>query len=191
MARRATAKRAAVPPASVPATAYAILGMLSFGQTSGYDLGKSVEQSVAYFFSPAKSHIYAELRRLVELGWASERTVRQQDRPDKRLYRITAKGKQALRRWIEEPGDETDAFKSPTLLRLFFGHVASTESLMTQMKEYRAQAQARLDEFTAMEKQFADPHAALFPYLTLRCGIAHQRASLKWAEEVLRELEKR
>jgi DNA-binding PadR family transcriptional regulator len=175
----------------VPATAYALLGLLSFAEMSGYDLQKMVEQSVAYFFSPAKSHIYAELRRLVSLGWASERTVRQQDRPDKRMYRITKKGEQALRRWLESPTDEPEVFKSPALLRLFFGHMASVETLRAQMKDYRAQAQARMDEYKALEKTLEGQEAALFPYLTLRCGIVHTRASIRWADEVLKELEKR
>lgn len=182
--------RKAVEP-DVPTTAYAILGLLSFAEMSGYDLGKMVERSVAYFFSPAKSQIYSALRRLVSLGWAKERKVRQTDRPDKRLYRITATGEEALRRWLESPANEPEVFKSPQLLRLFFGHMASRETLIAQTKEYRAQTQAQMKEYRQLERQLHGQEAAVFPYLTLRCGLAHARASLRWADEVLGELEKR
>lgn len=175
----------------IPSTAYAILGLLSFGEMSGYDVAKMVERSIAYFFSPAKSHIYGELRRLVAHGYANERTIRQADRPDKRMYRITQRGRTALRRWLESPSDEPEMFRSPALLRLFFGHMTSVETLTTQIKEYRAQAQAQLEEFKAIERGIQSNPETLFPYLTLRCGLAHVRASIRWADEVLSELAKR
>ena len=47
-------------------TEAAVLGLLSHGPRSGYDLRKAVELSVGYFWGPAKSQIYAVLPRLVE-----------------------------------------------------------------------------------------------------------------------------
>jgi DNA-binding PadR family transcriptional regulator len=77
----------------LPATSYAILGLLTFGQElSGYDLGKVVEQSIGFFWTPAKSQVYGELRRLVAVGYATGREVEQSGRPDKRLYAITPDG---------------------------------------------------------------------------------------------------
>jgi len=44
----------------VPATGYAVLGLLSFGEAlSGYDLKQWADHSLRYFFwSPAQSAIY-------------------------------------------------------------------------------------------------------------------------------------
>ena len=56
----------------LPTTAYAVLGLVSFGETSGYDLKQFADRSINYFFwSPATSQIYAELRRLKSLGYVS------------------------------------------------------------------------------------------------------------------------
>src|SRR3990172_6975272 len=89
--------------AKAPDTAYGVLGMLTFGQMSGYDLTKAIEGSIGFFWAPAKSQLYAELRRLVTLGWAREREVEQTDRPDKRIYTITPAGEGALRTWLGTP----------------------------------------------------------------------------------------
>ncbi|MGH9169144.1 MAG: PadR family transcriptional regulator, partial [Acidimicrobiia bacterium] len=72
--------------ATLPTTSFAVLGLLTFGEHSGYELHQLVEQSIGFFLTPAKSQIYAELRRLVSLGYAVEREVEQDRRPDKRVY---------------------------------------------------------------------------------------------------------
>src|SRR6478736_174107 len=80
----------------------AILGVLSWGPMSGYDVKKTVDSSVGYVWGPAKSAIYAVLPRLVEDGLATARKVAQSQRPDKVVYRITKAGREALRSWIED-----------------------------------------------------------------------------------------
>src|SRR5690242_1918293 len=57
----------------LPATAWAVLGLLSFpGERTGYELKKWADSSLRFFYwSPAISQIYAELRRLEELGYAA------------------------------------------------------------------------------------------------------------------------
>jgi DNA-binding PadR family transcriptional regulator len=74
----------------------AVLGLLTWGERSGYELSKLLDQSVAYFWSSAKAQAYAVLPRLVERRFAEAPHVAQMDRPDKTVYRITAAGKRAL-----------------------------------------------------------------------------------------------
>ena len=81
-------------------TEAAVLGVLTWGPMSGYDLKKAIDSSVGYFWGPAKSGIYALLPRLAESGLATSRQIAQSGRPDKRVYRITARGRAALRTWI-------------------------------------------------------------------------------------------
>ena len=176
----------------LPATSYAILGLISFGEMSGYDVKRSADRSIGHFFwSPASSQIYAELRRLRSLGYVREREVQQERRPDKRLYRITRDGEQALQRWLERSDVAPDMSKSPFLLKLFFGRLTPVETLIPQLEERRRQAQESLAQFEEIERHIADREDNFFPYLTLKCGIAHARANLQWAEDTLQELNKR
>ncbi|MGH9601902.1 MAG: PadR family transcriptional regulator, partial [Terriglobales bacterium] len=45
-------------------TRFALLGLLSLGPQSGYDLKKRMEQSIAHFWSESYGQIYPTLRRL-------------------------------------------------------------------------------------------------------------------------------
>lgn len=177
------------PEATLPTTSWAILGLLTFGTMSGYDLGKMVNASIGHFFSPAKSQIYSELRRLVDLGFASVEHVTQSDRPNKRLYSITPKGRQHLRSWLESSDVEPDSYRSPFLLKLFFGELMPKELLVTQVKAAHERAIGELAELERLEAQIKGRQEYLHPHRVLRFGLAHTRASVEWTGQVLEELQ--
>ena len=173
----------------LPITSYAVLGLLTFGETSGYDMKRMADQSIGYFFwSPASSQIYGELRRLKSLGYATEREVAQERRPNKRLYRITPQGRLVLQEWLERPAVEPDVLKSTFLLKLFFGSLTPQGTLIAQIEERRRQAQDTLAQFEAIEEQIRGVEKFFFPHLTLMSGMAVFRARLQSVEEVLTAL---
>ena len=165
---------------TLTATECAVLGLLTKGARSGYDLAKKAEQSVGYVWAPARSQIYAVLPRLVRAGLARSRKVAQSDRPDKVVYRITKEGREALREWLEHSDDSESTF----LLRVFFGDQMSKAALVSLVERRRELARATLAEFREIERRGPEYH----PHLTLRWGFAYERALLRWADEVLREL---
>ncbi|MBI2237792.1 MAG: PadR family transcriptional regulator [Actinobacteria bacterium] len=175
----------------LPATSYAVLGLLTFAEMSGYDLMKAVDQSIGFFWTPAKSHIYAELRRLVSVGYATEREVEQSGRPDKRLYAITPAGEEAFRRWLVESPVELEPIKSTFLLKLFFGHLMDPAAVAANVSEYRRQMDGLLGEFRAIERHIQEEGGLPHPYLTLKYGIAYAQAAIGWCDETLKELEGR
>jgi PadR family transcriptional regulator AphA len=172
--------RAKAGRATLTATECAVLGLLTQGERSGYDLAKKAEQSVGYVWAPARSQIYAVLPRLVRSRLARSRKVPQSARPDKVVYRITKEGREALRGWLEHSEDSESTF----LLRVFFGDQMSKATLVSLIERRRDQARATLAEFREIEERGPDFH----PYLTLRWGVAHHRALIRWADEMLREL---
>ena len=176
---------------SIPTTSYAVLGLLTFGEISGYDLKRLADQSIKHFFwSPASSQIYSELRRLTSLGYVTEREVRQERRPDKRLYKITPVGITALRQWLDQPEVEPDVHKSPILLRTFFGGMAEPGGLRQLLLARREEAERTMSQFRDIEGGIKGDPRYLFPYLTLRSGILHVEAVLQWVDETLETLAK-
>lgn len=175
----------------LPATTYAILGLLTWGETSGYDLSKLIEGSIAhFFFKPAKSQIYAELRRLVVEGFATERQVAQDSRPDKRLYAVTPEGCLALRRWLDGSDAGPEVFRSPLCLKVFLGAQMDRETLAAQVKEALRQAEESLSAFEDTEREIAGRPEFFYPNFVLQRGIAHERATIRWASDVLKALER-
>jgi PadR family transcriptional regulator, regulatory protein AphA len=165
---------------TLTATECAVLGLLTYGERSGYDLAKKAQSTVGWVWAPARSQIYAVLPRLVRAGLASSRKVVQSGRPDKQMYRITKRGRDAVREWLESSEDRDDTF----LLRVFFGDLMSRDALVALIERERETSRERLAQFRAIEETGPDYH----PYLTLRWGFAHRRAVIRWADEVLREL---
>ena len=162
-------------------TEAAVLGVLSIGPMSGYDLKKAIDASVGYFWGPARSGIYAVLPRLVEAGFATSRDVAQSGRPDKRIYRITAAGGKALRSWIEDTPPPPDPDRNPLLLKLFFGALTSPDVLAAQIRERREEAE-RLDRALHEFDREADPDE-LYGALTRDWGHEYARAVERWARK--------
>src|SRR5690348_17117530 len=102
-------------------TSWAVLGLLSFGsELSGYDLKKWADWSLRFFYwAPSFSQIYAELRKLENLGYATSRVVSKDDVRGKRLYTITEEGTRAMARWAEEGLVEPVVLKHGVMLRLW------------------------------------------------------------------------
>ncbi len=141
----------------LPTTTYAVLGLLSLGdELSGYEIRQWALQSLKFFYwSPAQSHIYRELRRLEQLGMVQGRDVAQTDRPNKRVFAITEAGRDELARWIDEAPVAAPVLKYDSALRLFFGHAARPERLEAILDEHRAAVQRTLDELDAVRTMLA------------------------------------
>jgi PadR family transcriptional regulator AphA len=177
--------------AGLSTTEFAVLGLLSYGEHSGYEIKKAAERSIGYVWTPAKSHIYAVLPRLVAGGFATARRVTQQRRPDKQVYRITKQGRAAFLEWLEEPIDERPGAQSPFLLKVFFGARMSTKALAAHIERKRVLTVAELEEYREIEQRIRDKEESYFGYATLRWGIAQAEAWIRWADEILGELEER
>jgi DNA-binding PadR family transcriptional regulator len=171
-------------------TEYAVLGLLSFGESSGYEMKKAAERGVGYVWTAAKSHVYAVLPRLVEGGYATTRRVTQERRPDKQVYKITRKGERAFKEWLEAPIAERGA-RSPFLLKIFFGDLMSKEALVAHIERRRAEVVRTLEEYREIEGRIRDDPQSYYGYVTLRWGLAQARAWIRWADQILRELEER
>jgi DNA-binding PadR family transcriptional regulator len=175
---------------TLSSTEASILGLLLFGERSGHDLHRLVERSVGFFWKPARSQIYALLPRLVERGFATRRAVVQSQRPDKQLYRLAPEGYAALRDWMERPPERVAA-KSPFQLKLFFGALARPGRMLAQVDETRRRALEHIARLEAIERDILaddDAEEDFFPYLTLKLGLAYERAFVGWADEALRAI---
>ncbi|HEY8525846.1 MAG TPA: helix-turn-helix transcriptional regulator [Acidimicrobiales bacterium] len=116
---------------ALPATSYAVLGLLSFGrELSGYELKKWADHSLRFFYwSPALSNIYTELRRLEARGYVEARTVAKDELRNKRQFAITPAGRAALAAWVEGQAPAPLVTKDQLLLKVWAGHIVERERL--------------------------------------------------------------
>jgi DNA-binding PadR family transcriptional regulator len=81
-----------------------LLGLLSTGDRTGYDVWKWFEGRGAFVgYSAGTSQIYRQLGKLVEWEWAAPVPDLRRSGPDTKLYRITDTGLKKLEEWIDSP----------------------------------------------------------------------------------------
>jgi PadR family transcriptional regulator AphA len=172
-------------------TPFAILGMLSLGPMSGYDLRKTVQESIAHFWNESYGQIYPALRRLSREGYAELAPARDGARRDRKQYGLTRKGRRELRRWLAEPV-RYEKPRSEILLKLFFGrHVPLSVSArnVKQFGEYHRQLlQLYRHVATQLKQRHAQGKDLRFWLMTLSFGRHRSQAFVRWSDETLRAL---
>lgn len=179
---------------ALPGSAYGVLGILTFGlewdfEPSGYDVAKTIDQTIGFFYTPAKSQVYAHLRRIVEAGFATEREVEQESRPDKKVYRVTPEGVEAFRAWLSVTPVELEPIESTFLLKVFFSHLLPPDEVLAMVESYRKLSVDLLARYREIEGEALEhPESLPGPYLTLKYGIAYVQAAIEWCDAALKEL---
>lgn len=81
-----------------------LLGLLSTGDRTGYDVWKWFEGRGSFVgYSAGTSQIYRQLGKLVEWDWAAPVPELRRSGPDTKVYRITDPGLKKLEEWIDSP----------------------------------------------------------------------------------------
>jgi DNA-binding PadR family transcriptional regulator len=176
----------------IPATAWAVLGILSFGrELTGYDI-KNWSDAILHFFywSPATSQIYTELRRLEDLGLVSSRTVARDEVRDKTVYAITPIGTEALRSWQATVDAEAPILKHGVLLRIWLGHLAEPDRLREQIAEHHARLLAELTAAKESQEQAdAQPDWA-YPALVASWAVRRIESEIELTDSMLIDLDR-
>lgn len=135
----------------LPATSWAVLGILSFEEElSGYAIKRWADQSLAYFYwAPSQSQIYTELRRLERLGLAVSRIERTHETKSRRMYAITDYGRVSMRRWADDIPSEPVMLKHPYMLRLWAAHNGDLDRLRAALRQHRDDALRRAEKAAA------------------------------------------
>ncbi|WP_454198692.1 PadR family transcriptional regulator [Nocardia sp. Marseille-Q1738] len=181
----------AVP--DLPTTAWAVLGMLSHAdELSGYDLKKWADWSLQFFYwSPSFSQIYAELKRLEKHGYATSRTVVQEDGVrGKRMYAITPEGRAAAATWVNHAPVEAPVLKHSVMLRAWLGNLAEPDRLREILTEHirYAEKMRKRAEADAQGAE-ANPDWA-YPELVLRWCVRHYEAERDFARDLLADIDR-
>jgi len=169
-----------------------LLGLLTIGPMSGYDLGQAIRTSVGFFWNESYGQIYPNLKNLAAEGLVTSKTERQKGKPDRHIYSITKKGRERLAAWLAvEPQPEIP--RNELLLKLFFGAQVPAEILIGYVEVMVEKQRALVQKFietgktVSAQQQFPDT-----PYwkMTARFGQLELEAHLRWGEEALAELRK-
>ena len=113
----------------------------------------------------------------------------QENRPDKKLYRITKLGKEILTKWIAE-ASEPMAIREELLVRVLAAHLVSPEVIIQELTLRQEIHQQKLTACLEMEQEMLGKTEELSiarkcMYLTLRRGIPYESEWVAWCEEAI------
>ena len=131
----------------------------------------------------------AELRRLERVCYVESRIAAQDDLRNKRLFRITPAGMQAITAWVHDAPVEPPVLKHGVLLRLWLGHLSSPDRLRQVVEQHRAQTEEVLATLGDDERKAEEEPDWAFPAMVLRWGERYYRNELELTDELLRELD--
>ncbi len=155
------------------------LGVLQFGEATGYEIKKMVEEGMFnHFIEASYGSIYPALTRMSRDGLVTCREEAQSGKPDKKIYSITPTGQAELVQTLSA-APRADKFKSEFLFVMLLaemmprGHIA--EILGRRIDEMRQE----LDEMRACGGLIE--HAG--SRFVVGYGIAVYEASVRYLEE--------
>ncbi len=171
---------------------YALLGVLSICPGSGYDVKKFMERSTSNFWSESYGQIYPMLKQLVDEGLAISHAEKQEGKPERYVYTLTAKGKEELQQWLAEP-IENAVERNELLLKLFFGEHNSIAKNIEHVQAFQVLQSQLLEKYQGIEHYLqagaVNQPDLYYPLITVRYGIRRCQALLAWCEETLATLQ--
>lgn len=172
---------------------YAILGMLSRRELTGYDMMKEFDRGLANFWYASHSQLYPELKRLGRRGPDSIRDLHQGGESGEEDLSHYPEGMADLRQWLEQdeplPPTPKDVFR----LRMYFGDNISRDRLLELT---RAQLERRRQKLAFLQSSLdqAEPYSGRFDSATgdrlvLEGAVMRETAMVQWLEHCIQTLE--
>ncbi len=159
-----------------------ILGLLSHGELTGYEIKKQIDGSIRFFWKGSFGSIYPALSELLRQGQVEKADLAPVGGRGQIRYRITAGGREALQAWLED-SRASNELRYETLVKLFFGGAADRETSLRTIDAFEAQVREDLATLQVYRRNLEavlrqEDHQ--YYYLTVLFGIEVYEAYLSW-----------
>jgi DNA-binding PadR family transcriptional regulator len=166
----------------------AILACLTERPMTGYELAKTFDTSMGFFWKTDHQQIYRELSKLRDRGHVQAREVVQSGKPNKLVYTLTAEGRTAFRHWAARPSTP-GSVKDDLLVRLIALDSIDIEPLRADLMARLEHHRDRYERFERLLlKRFPEGNASpgdTGKLLSLKLGMRHERMVAEWCEEAI------
>ncbi len=172
---------------------HALLGLINYRPSNGYELKDLFKKSVNFFWNATLPQIYRTLAQMEAAGWVTSSMDHRDGKPSRRMYAITDTGKKELRDWLALPPD-APFYREPMMIKVFFASEMDIDTFTRQIKRWR-------DHYAALLKKYRQDVAPMIekkgrlkaaarslPYwqMTLDFGIRRTENAIEWCDETLK-----
>lgn len=176
-----------------------LLGILRT-PSSGYEIKQQFDRVFSHFWAADLPQIYRTLNRMETDGWLTAASAASSKGPERRVYRVTAGGKRALKKWLATaPTMATERIEY--LAQTFFlGALEDDRASLEFMQELRGVLANELAILEGIAQGWADadpyyPDVTdrddFYAQLTLDLGLNKLATKVAWADRCIGRIEKR
>ncbi|OGT31499.1 MAG: hypothetical protein A3E87_04015 [Gammaproteobacteria bacterium RIFCSPHIGHO2_12_FULL_35_23] len=169
---------------------FAVLGMLTSGAASGYDIKKAMSQSTDHFWRESDGSIYPIINQVLKEKLVSCKSQNLKSNKPKKVYSITPAGRRVLESWLTD-----DALliqnRDELLLKIFFGWNVDPKVTIQRLEKFQYAVKNRVEAYKVLTEKFEEAKASkesLYHFLTLKAGLYALESRLKWGKEALKIL---
>jgi DNA-binding PadR family transcriptional regulator len=148
-----------------------LLGFLMDGEKTGYEIKKYMENSTHYFFNIGFSSIYPKFKKLEKQGQVRLSQKIKNGKLNK-VYTLTDAGKKTFLEWLEI-SPKIERIRDEALLKVFFFDHLEAKKRETQLNDYVAELNARVQSLQANQERCAAYTLEPWKMNTLAFGIEY------------------
>lgn len=124
--------------------AHVILGLLQQQERTGYDLKtECFDDCIAHLWQADQAQIYRTLEKLEAQGWITCTVEIQHDRPNRKVYHLTAEGHAELLQWLQTH-HPLPVLREPLLAQLHFAAQLSDQAIVHLLEQELAARREKL-----------------------------------------------
>jgi len=176
---------------------HALLGLLNYKPSTGYDLKAAFENSINLFWNASLPQIYRTLSQMQKDGWLSFIIEHQEGKPSRKIYQLTDKGKEEFQNWLAA-APEFPQPKNTLLVKLFFGNQMNKKDLVANIQKWRehhAEFLKTMDKnimptAAVYAREVANKDELEFWMMAADYGVRNARMVVEWCDASVAVMEK-
>lgn len=166
----------------------AILICLTERPMSGYDLAKTFDASIGFFWRASHQQIYRELGKLSEKGFVKSQEIAQSGKPNRIVHTITKAGRTHLKTWSIKP-NKLPSTKDELLVKFYALEGVDLGALKEQVFVRLEEHQSRLARYHQIKERFYSGTNLTLnqkgKLMVLEMGMKEQAHRIDWLEKAL------
>ena len=163
---------------------YALLGLLLEQPSYGYELAQRFDEGTALgeIVRLAPSHLYALLARMERDGLIEGRNQDAGTRPQRRVYRLTDRGREMLLGWLDVPVSHPRHMRIEFPLKLYFARVVTPDAVRDLIERQRMTLTQYIDRIESLPPPLGAGTESAYVLLVREGRIGRARAALEWLD---------
>jgi DNA-binding PadR family transcriptional regulator len=163
-----------------------LLALLVKEPAHGYELKSRLEEVFGEAYPPPNiGQVYLTLQRLARAGLVRGQDVVQASRPNKRVYEVTAAGREAVAAWLEGPSDGPRV-RDDFFMKLVLAPLAGDTDRLGLINRQRRHYLAQMRELSQAAARC--PARDRTARLLIEGAMLHVQADLDWLQRCQEEL---